>query len=127
MGGSFRGRPQVIATEIHHGLHLLADFHGVDSALLCDGDSLSRLMRDAATAAGATVLGAHFHGFGNRMGVTGVVLLAESHLSVHTWPESGYAAFDIFMCGELQPRIALKLLASAMDPVRSEVQEVRRG
>jgi S-adenosylmethionine decarboxylase len=117
----------VIATEIHHGLHLLADFHGVDPLLLCDGDALAALMRDAATAAGATVLGTHFHGFGKRMGVTGVVLLAESHLSVHTWPESRYAAFDIFMCGELQPRVALKLLASAMVPTRSDVQEVRRG
>jgi S-adenosylmethionine decarboxylase len=117
----------VIATETHHGLHLLADFHGVEAALLCDGEALAKLMRDAAAAAGATVLGTHFHGFGNRMGVTGVVLLAESHLSVHTWPENRYAAFDIFMCGELKPRVALNLLARAMGPTRSDVQEVRRG
>jgi S-adenosylmethionine decarboxylase len=117
----------VTAIAAHRGLHLLADFHGVSAALLCDASTLAALMRDAALAAGATVLGTHFHGFGDRAGVTGVVLLAESHLSVHTWPEANYAAFDIFMCGKLQPRAALELLASAMGPVRREVQEVTRG
>ncbi len=84
-------------------------------------------MRDAALAAGATVLGTHFHAFGLRAGITGVVLLAESHMSVHTWPESGYAAFDIFMCGPLKPRKALALLARAMGASRHDVREIQRG
>jgi S-adenosylmethionine decarboxylase len=110
-----------------HGIHLLADLYGVDPALLIDEAGLKDLMRRAAKAAGATVLGEHFHTFDAGHGVTGVVLLAESHLSVHTWPEAAYAAFDIFMCGSAQPNLALDLLIAALAPKHQELREIARG
>jgi S-adenosylmethionine decarboxylase len=58
----------------------------------------------------ARVLFSHFHAFGEGQGVTGVVLLAESHITIHTWPECGFAAADIFMCGSAQPELALALI-----------------
>ena len=88
------------------GVHLLADLHGVDPALLRDAAFIDALLRRAAEAAGARILHGHFHVFGDGGGVTGVLLLAESHISIHTWPESGFAAADIFMCGAARPRVA---------------------
>lgn len=79
------------------GRHLIADLHGCSG--LADIDLIDRALRDAATAAGATVLEVRLHGFGPGHGVTGMALLAESHISIHSWPEHGYAAIDIFLCG----------------------------
>ena len=79
------------------GRHVLADFHGVAAAGLSDAAALERQLLAAADAAGARVLSAHFHHFGEGAGVTGVVMLSESHISIHTWPEHGYAALDVFM------------------------------
>ena len=109
------------------GTHLLADFYGVDAArlvLTCDIDAL---LRAGAEAAGARILHSHFHSFGDAMGVTGVVLLAESHISIHTWPEFGFAAADIFMCGDAQPKLALDVIAFALQPASSIVQTIARG
>ena len=61
------------------------------------------------------------------MGATGVVLLAESHISIHTWPEFGFAAADIFMSGEAQPKLALDVIAAALGPASSIVQTIARG
>jgi len=110
-----------------HGVHLLADLYGVDALWLTDSARLEHLMHDAAIAAGAIVLNQHFHGFGAGQGVTGVMLLAESHLSVHTWPEAGYAAFDIFMCGAARPQRALEVLLSELRPAHQELREIARG
>ena len=85
------------------GRHVLADFHGVAAAGLSDAAALERQLLAAADAAGARVLSAHFHHFGEGAGVTGVVMLSESHISIHTWPEHGYAALDVFMCGAPGP------------------------
>jgi S-adenosylmethionine decarboxylase len=81
----------------------------------------------AAAAAGARVLHSHFHGFGEGMGVTGVVLLAESHISIHTWPEDGFAAVDIFMCGASRPDTALDVIRTALDPQRCQLNTIRRS
>ena len=72
-------------------------------------------MREAASLAGATILGAFLHPFGQSFGVTGFLVLAESHISVHTWPEHDYAAFDVFMCGDTEPQAAVDHIAS-FDP-----------
>ena len=109
------------------GTHLLADFYGVDPALLVSSDAIDSLLRSGAEAAGARILHSHFHSFGNAQGVTGVVLLAESHISIHTWPEYGFAAADIFMCGDAQPKLALDVIAHAFKPASSVVQTIARG
>ncbi len=109
------------------GTHLLADFYGIDSALIGDGDALDALLRAGAQAAGARILHSYFHGFGDGQGVTGVVLLAESHISIHTWPEYGFAAADIFMCGQAAPQAALDLIAHALQPQSQVVQTIARG
>ena len=109
------------------GSHLLADLFGVAADLLRDQIALDVLLRGAAIGAGARVLGSHFHSFGADEGVTGVVLLAESHLSIHTWPESGFAAVDIFMCGAADPGVALEILVGALEPARRRIETVNRG
>jgi S-adenosylmethionine decarboxylase len=109
------------------GTHLLADFYGVAAGLLTDSARIDMLLRAGAEAAGARILHSHFHSFGDAMGVTGVVLLAESHISIHTWPEFGFAAADIFMCGAAQPRLALDIIEQALGPASSIVQTIARG
>ncbi len=109
------------------GQHLLADFYGVDAALLTSSAAIDRLLRAGAEAAGACILHSHFHSFGDAMGVTGVVLLAESHISIHTWPEFGFAAADIFMCGDAQPQLALQVIELALEPQSRVVQTIARG
>jgi S-adenosylmethionine decarboxylase len=110
-----------------HGLHLLADLFDVQPDRLTNAETVERLLRHAAEAAGATILHAHFHAFGAGQGITGVVLLAESHISIHTWPESGFAAVDIFMCGNAAPQKALDVIEAALQPSRTAVQAVVRG
>lgn len=109
------------------GIHLLADLAGIDALLLTDAAAIDALLRAAALAAGARILHSHFHAFGPGMGVTGVLLLAESHISIHTWPEHGFAAADIFMCGEAEPQRALAVIEAALKPGSRSVQTVARG
>jgi len=109
------------------GTHLLADLSGVAPARLVDCQQIEQLLREAAQAAGAQVLHGHFHSFGPGLGVTGVLLLAESHISLHTWPEHGFAAIDIFMCGAAQPQRALDIIIDALQATGCAVQNVRRA
>lgn len=96
------------------GLHGLLDLYGCPPDILRDESSLKQALEQAAQAAGATVLFHGFHRFGGHGGVTGVLLLAESHISIHTWPEYGFAAADIFMCGRPDLQQAAGLLARAL-------------
>lgn len=112
--------------HLPRGQHVLADLSGIDADKLASCDAIERLLRAAADAAGAHVLHSHFHGFGPGQGVTGVALLAESHISIHTWPEHGYAAADIFMCGDARPELALQVLRSALAPEAIRVQTIER-
>ncbi|UZK65415.1 adenosylmethionine decarboxylase [Sphingomonas sp. M1-B02] len=84
-------------TDRFDGHHLIADLTG--GKRLDDTAHIERCLVDAATAAGATLLQVRLHSFGSGMGVTGVAMLAESHISIHTWPEYGTACIDIFLCG----------------------------
>ena len=84
------------------------------------------LLPEACRDAGATVLGARFHQFAPD-GVTGIVLLAESHASVHTWPEAGLATLDVFTCGSLDAEAVVNRIREALDPVRETVTVVLRG
>jgi S-adenosylmethionine decarboxylase len=107
------------------GQHALLDITGADR--LDDPAFLEHVLRAAAEAAGAHVIGAHFHHFGPEQGVTGVLLLAESHISVHTWPERDLAAFDIFMCGAALTSRAVATIGGFFPGAQITSQVIPRG
>lgn len=111
------------------GIHLLIDLWGVSPEILTN-DSLIRVtLIEAAKDAGATVLGDFFHHFGRteNYGITGIIALAESHMSVHTWTEIGHAAIDIFMCGQCDPNDSIPRIIEVFKPTRHDVKELLRG
>ena len=109
------------------GTHLLLELRGCDRALLNDLVFVKGAMRRAAKEAGATIVGESFHQF-DPSGVTGILAIAESHLSIHTWPERGYAAADIFTCGtSFKPRRAADLLIDQLRCEEPSITEIRRG
>ncbi|HEX8667130.1 MAG TPA: adenosylmethionine decarboxylase [Allosphingosinicella sp.] len=110
----------------YQGRHLIADLHGCSG--LDDAELVGSALAAAATAAGATLLDLRLHAFGPGKGITGVALLAESHISIHTWPEHGYAAVDIFMCGRRHDlEIALATLVRAIGAEQVDAQSLERG
>ena len=109
------------------GTHVILDLYGVCPTLLANESRLDEIMRAAVLKSGATILHSHFHHFGGDYGVTGVVVLAESHASIHTWPEKNYASIDIYMCGNCDPRIASGYLQSAMFAEYHTEQILYRG
>lgn len=109
------------------GRHLLADLQGIAPALLANPEQIESALRTAASAAGATPIFAKFHHFGPDQGVTGVLLLQESHISIHTWPEREFAAVDVFMCGDCQPEKAIEVLEQVFAPAASSIQVIERG
>lgn len=109
------------------GVHCLLELDGCPPALLDDRAVLERALRAAAEQAGATWLGQVAHAF-EPQGVTVVGLLAESHIALHTWPELGYAAADVFTCGDPGvARRACELLVAACRPARHLLRELERG
>jgi S-adenosylmethionine decarboxylase len=115
------------ATAPALGRHLVADLWGVDAEALDDLGRLERLALAAVEATRGTVLGVSAHKFAPQ-GVTVVVLVAESHLALHSWPEHGYLGFDYFTCGErVDPHAALALVCEALAPRRVESAELARG
>lgn len=107
------------------GGHLLLDLWGASN--LTDPETIETALQDAARAAGATILHSHLHQFGEGGGVSGVIVLAESHISIHTWPERDFAAVDIFMCGACDPHKSVPVLERVFRPADLEVSEHRRG
>jgi len=107
------------------GAHLLLDLYGGRD--LDHPARLETVLRQAALAAGARVLEARFHHFGDTGGVTGVVLLAESHITIHTWPEIGFAAVDVFVCGDALPERACDHIEAALAPTRAIRTRIARG
>ena len=109
------------------GTHLLMELRGCNQELLDDLEYIKDAMSSAATEAGATIVGESFHKFDPR-GVTGIIAVAESHLCIHTWPEHGYAAVDIFTCGlSFKPHHAADLIIDRLHCAEPSVTEVRRG
>ena len=108
------------------GRHLLVEYYGCQKAILDDVRRVETLLKQAATAAGATIVQSVFHRF-TPQGVSGVVVIEESHLSVHTWPETGYAAVDFYTCGDCLPERAHEVLVEGLEPHHAEVMQVDRG
>ncbi len=107
------------------GTHLIVDMWGAER--LDDLAHVEATLRDAVTAAKATLLHIHLHHFTPNQGISGVAVLAESHISIHTWPENGYAALDVFMCGGAEPQATIEVLRQAFKPDRLAVKEILRG
>ena len=107
------------------GTHLIVDLWGAER--LDDLAHVEATLRDAVTAAKATLLHIHLHHFTPNQGISGVAVLAESHISIHTWPENGYAALDVFMCGGAEPHATIEVLRAAFNPDRLAVEEILRG
>jgi S-adenosylmethionine decarboxylase len=106
------------------GVHLIIDLHGARG--LDDIDLIEVTLRRCVDAAQATLLHIHLHHF-QPNGVSGVAVLAESHISIHTWPDAGYAALDVFMCGKASPDACIPVLREAFQAKRVEVSELLRG
>mgnify|MGYP001077150225 CR=1 FL=1 len=107
------------------GTHITLDFWGASQ--LDDMELMETAMRKSVIAAHATLLHIHLHRFTPSGGLSGVAVLAESHISVHTWPERDFAAFDIFMCGDADPMKAARVLKEAFKPNSVTINEMFRG
>jgi S-adenosylmethionine decarboxylase len=109
------------------GRHLLLELFDCDSDAINNLESVKGALVEAAKRAQATIVDVVFHEF-NPFGISGVVVIAESHLSIHTWPEYRYAAVDIFSCGDvLQPEVAANYLVEQFGAERASVVEMQRG
>ena len=106
------------------GVHLIVDLY--EAQHLDDIDHIEATLRRCVQAASATLLHIHLHHF-QPNGVSGVAVLAESHISIHTWPEAGYAALDVFMCGSANPDACIPVLREAFSAKRVGVSELLRG
>lgn len=107
------------------GAHLIVDLY--DAERLDDLAFIRQTLVDCVEAAGATLLHIHLHPFEPNGGISGVAVLAESHISIHSWPERSYAALDIFMCGDAEPARCVDVLEAAFRPGRVAVEEILRG
>ena len=128
-----RSEPGLVAQPDHFavrngvpcaGAHLIVDLYGAER--LDDIGYIEMTLRHCVEASGATLLHMHLHGF-EPNGVSGVAVLAESHISIHTWPDAGYAALDIFMCGKANPDACIPILRQAFSVKRLAVSELLRG
>ncbi len=109
------------------GKHLLLELKDCNKEVLNDLDLLRKVLLSAAEEAGATVVGESFHKFAPQ-GVSGTVIIAESHIFLHTWPEYGYAAVDIFTCGDtVKADVAAELLMEKLESKDPTVIEMKRG
>jgi S-adenosylmethionine decarboxylase len=108
------------------GRHLIAEYYRCDIALLDDIGRLRYHMLTAAERIGANVMSDTFNRF-TPQGVSGTVVISESHLSIHTWPEFGYVAVDIYTCGGLDPRPGFEYLGRALGATSCRMQEILRG
>lgn len=109
------------------GRHLVLELNGCNPKLLGDVKRVEDIMVAAAKVAKATIVGVHFHQF-SPFGVSGVVVIAESHVAIHTWPEHSYAAVDIFTCGEtLSSELAAQYLVEKFQSRQPSLMELKRG
>lgn len=109
------------------GRHILAEFFECNSNILNNIKLIEEMMEEAAIRCGATVVTKTFHKF-SPFGISGVIVISESHLTIHTWPENGYAAVDLFTCGEsCDPEIAYEYLKEGLMSTSASYTELKRG
>ncbi|MGL4563608.1 MAG: adenosylmethionine decarboxylase [Brevinema sp.] len=109
------------------GRHILIEFYNCNEDILKDPNLIDEYMNKAAEKSNATIVESVFHHF-NPYGVSGAVIISESHLAIHTWPEYGYAAVDVFTCGNtINPWTAFSFLEDVFESSRSESIEIPRG
>ncbi|KUO91138.1 MAG: adenosylmethionine decarboxylase [Thermocladium sp.] len=105
-----------------YGIHIYGNLYGCDESLLSDEVFLLQLVKEAAEVANATVISAFYHKFGSSGGVSAVAIVAESHISIHTWPEHGYATVDVYTCGEhTKPMAAFEFIVKKLHASRYDV------
>lgn len=109
------------------GRHSILECYGCEPDILRNQNELEGLLVDCAVKANATVLHTYFHKFDQGEGVTGVIALAESHISVHTWPEYGYMAIDVFMCGDCDPEVSIRYIIEKMNIRMHSLSTLQRG
>ena len=107
------------------GVHLLIELWTKN--FLDDSNRIREIIIKAINTCGATMLGIDLHVFTPNGGISGVAILQESHLSIHTWPEYDYAALDLFVCGTINPHLAVPVIKDEFKPFKIEIQEIRRG
>jgi spermidine synthase len=128
-------RTSLIYTPVHEtmepmnslGRHILVEFYGGSTTVLNDVLLIETIMLKAAQESGATIITSQFHRF-PPLGVSGFIVLQESHFAIHTWPEHGYAAVDLFTCGfSVDPWIAYDILKQAFQSEHGSALELKRG
>ena len=108
------------------GDHFIAEFHGCDTSILNDTEKISTIMNAAVEISGATMIQPFFHRFSPH-GISGIIVVAESHFAIHTWPEHAYAAVDIFSCGTFGYMEALRCISSSLKSGSYSVHRLKRG
>ena len=106
-------------------MHILLDLW--DTKVKNSINTLRKILKETIKISGATLIHMHFHRFGKEHGISGVAVLAESHISVHTWPERNYIAFDIFMCGDTRPEASATYLIKKLKPRKEILKKIKRG
>jgi S-adenosylmethionine decarboxylase len=108
------------------GKHLILELWSEQPHLLKNPDRIVMICKQAAKEAGATIITSNFHHFGEGYGVSGVIILAESHITIHTWPEDNYAAIDVFMCGNCDPLKTLNVFETEFKSTKVEYKILNR-
>ena len=107
------------------GVHLLIELWEGEN--FCDLPAIDRILRQAVDDCGATLLSMNLHEFSPGGGISGVGMLSESHITIHTWPEYEYAAMDLFVCGTVDPHLAVPALKEGFNPRNIQITEIKRG
>ena len=113
---------------MHIGTHLIIELYGCSRDILRDVQLIREILINSAKLGNATILNDYFHKFGYEGGVTGIICISESHISIHTWPEYEYAALDIFTCSpKMDPEFIQEKILEALKPKRSVIKKINRG
>ncbi len=113
---------------MHIGTHLIIELYGCSRDILRDVQLIREILINSAKLGNATILSDYFHKFGYEGGVTGIICISESHISIHTWPEYEYAALDIFTCSpKMDPEFIQEKILEALKPKRSVIKKINRG
>lgn len=108
------------------GRHFLAEFYGCSSEILNDNKRIAEIMTGAVEASNATIIKPFFHKF-SPQGVSGIIVIAESHMAIHTWPEFSFAAVDLFSCGDFDFTGALKFIRNYLHSEQYSIISIKRG